>query len=281
MIKLTFETNTADGIEAAAIAVPGGNGGKVIKLETDLKYLWLCLDGIKDEALLYIPDGEYDFIIPEGQPACSFPEGIFDSEFTLTARKPADGDEHKRRNLALNPLDVQFDSEVTQFDAPDYVNPVNSAAIENGEVQCYPHIYANRVTRHEGCFYAKNVIDGINTKGGHGNYPYHSWGTAQYKDPTLIIYFGREVCIDMVSLALRSDYALMENGIEHDTYWPSATLEFSDGTSMVIHPVKTGDYQDFKFEEKTVEWIRLKELIPERTDNFASLNQLCVWGCDK
>ena len=51
MIKLTFETNTAVGIKAATIAVPGGNGGKVIKIETDLKYLWLCLDGIKDEAL--------------------------------------------------------------------------------------------------------------------------------------------------------------------------------------------------------------------------------------
>lgn len=281
MIKLTFENNTADGTEAAAIAVAGGNGGKQIKIETDSNYIWLCLDGIKEEALLYIPGGEYYFTIPSGEFARAFEKGVFDSDFTLTARKASENEIHERRNLALNPLDAQFESEVNPFDSVDYVNPINSAAIENGEVQCYPHIYGNRVTRHEGCFFARNVIDGINAKGGHGDYPYHSWGTAQYKDPTLIIYFGREVVIDAVSLALRSDYALMENGVEHDTYWPSATLEFSDGSTLVIHPVKTGDYQDFSFEEKTVTWVRLKELIPERTDNFASLNQIRVWGYDK
>ena len=281
MIKLTFKNNTADGIEAAAIAIKGGNGGEKIKIETDWQYVWLCLDGIKEEALLYIPKGEYDFTIPEGEFAKAFEKGRFEKDFTLSARKAADEEIHARRNIALNPLDAQFDSEVNPFDAVDYVNPVNSAAIENGEVQCYPHIYANRITRHEGSFFARNVIDGINEKGGHGDYPYHSWGTAQYKDPTLIIYFGREVVIDSVSLALRSDYAPMPNGVEHDTYWPSATLEFSDGSSMVIHPIKSGDYQEFCFDAKTVTWVRLKELIPERTDNFASLNQLKVMGYDK
>lgn len=281
MIKLTFESNIADGIDAAAIAVRGGNAGKQIKIETDCKYLWLCLDGIKDEALLYIPGGEFIFTIPDGEFARAFESGRFDSDFTLSARAATDEEIHTRRNVALNPLDAQFDSEVNPFDSVDYVNPTDSAAISGGEVQCYPHIYGNRVTRHEGSFFARNVIDGINAKGGHGDYPYHSWGTAQYKDPTLIIYFGREVVIDTVSLALRSDYTPMENGVEHDTYWPSATLEFSDGTEMVIHPVKTGDYQDFSFDEKTVTWVRLKNLIPERTDNFASLNQIKIMGYDK
>lgn len=281
MIKLTFENNTADGVEAAAIAVTGGNGGKKIKVETDNKYVWLCLDGIKEEALLYIPDGVYEFTIPEGEAARGFAQGQFDSDFTLTARAATDEEVHTRRNIALNPLDEQFDSEINPFDAEEYVNPTSSAAIENGEIKCYPHIYGNRITRHEGSFYARNVIDGMNEKGGHGDYPYHSWGTSQYKDPTLIIYFGREMVVDSVDLALRSDYALMDNGIEHDTYWTSLTIEFSDGTSMVVHPEKSGDYQEFKFDAKTVTWVRLKEFIPENTIGFASLNQLRIMGYDK
>lgn len=281
MIKLTFENNTIYGEVSAAIDIKGGNAGKKIKIETEGKYVWLCLDGIKDEALLYIPGGEYYFTIPEGEFARAFEPERFNKDFTLSARKAISDEIHTRRNIALNPLDAQFDSEVNPFDAAEYINPTSSAAIENGEVQCYPHIYTNRVTRHEGCFFARNVIDGISEKGGHGDYPYHSWGTAQYKDPTLIIYFGREVVIDSVSLALRSDYALMECGMEHDTYWPSATLEFSDGTSIVVHTVKTGDYQTFSFDTKTVTWIRLKDLIPENTISFASLNQFKVIGYDK
>lgn len=281
MIKLTFENLVVENNFEAKIAIPGGNGGKQVIIETDSKYLWLCMVGIKDEALLYIPKGKYVFTIPEGEFCAAFEQDRFLSEFTISAKIATDEEIYTRRNIALNPFDAQFDSEINPYDAADYVNPTFSAAIDNDEVLCFPHIYGNRITRHEGCFHARNVIDGISTKGGHGRYPYHSWGTSQCKDANIIIYFGREVEVDMVSLALRSDYALMPNGVEHDTYWPSATIEFSDGTELLIHPVKTGDYQDFSFEKKTITWLRLKELVPERTDNFASLNQINIYGYDK
>ncbi len=280
MIKLTFENQVVEALNEASIAISGGNGGKPISVETDAKYLWLQLVDIKEKAIIYIPNGKYEFIIPEGEFACAFEAGRFDREFVFSAKIPTEEEIHSYRNLALNPLDAQTDSEVTQFDAELYVNPIDSAAIKNGEIKAFPHIYGNRVTRHEGSFFARNVIDGINTPGGHGDYPYHSWGTSQYEDATIIIYLGRKVVTDKVRLALRSDYKPLPNGVEHDTYWTSVTIEFSDGTEEIIHPVKTGEYQEFSFPEKTVEWVRLKKLVPERWDNFASLNQIMIMGKD-
>lgn len=280
MIKITFEDKIIESGSKVSITIPGGSGGKTIVVETDVKYLWLQLIDIKEKAIVYIPDGRYEFVVPVGEAARGFEPGRFEKDFIYSACVATDEEIKSYRNLALNPLDVQFDSEITQFDAENYVNPINSAAISNGEVKAYPHIYGNRITRHEGSFYARNVIDGINTMGGHGEYPYHSWGTSQYEDATLIIYFGRKVAVDKVSLALRSDYELMSNGVEHDTYWISATLEFSDGTEEKIHPQKTGEYQEFSFDERIVEWVRLKELVPERWDNFASLNQIKIMGKD-
>ncbi len=280
MIKLTFENEVVNGDTSAKITVPGGMGGKPIKIESDKKYLWLCLEGIKEKAIVYAPKGLYEFVVPEGEVTHAFEPGRFDSEFTLSCEIATDEDIYSRRNLALNPLDMQFESEVNPYDAENYVNPVDSAAIKNDEVLGFPHIYGNRITRHEGWFYARNVIDGMNTKGGHGDYPYHSWGTSQCKDANIIIYFGRKVKIDTVYLALRSDYELIREGLEHDTYWVSGTLEFSDGTEEIIHPIKSGDYQEFKIAERVVEWVRLKDLVPACTENFASLNQIKIMGQD-
>ena len=280
MIKLTFENQIIHGNDVVNITIPGGNGGKVIRIDTDSKYIWLCLEGIKEKAIIYIPDGKYEFCIPQGEFARAFERGRFEEEFVFLAENAKEDEIYSYRNLALNPLDAQFDSEVNQYDAQNYVNPIDSVAVKKGEVLAFPHIYGNRVTRHEGSFFARNVIDGINSMGGHGDYPYHSWGTSQYEDACIIIYFGRKVAVDKACLALRSDYSPLPNGVEHDTYWVSATLEFSDGTKEVIHPIKTGEYQEFSFPERVVEWIRLKELVPERWDNFASLNQIKVMGKD-
>lgn len=40
-------------------------------------------------------------------------------------------------------------------DAPEWSNPEDSEAFLNGEITEFPHAYANRVTRNEGCFYAR------------------------------------------------------------------------------------------------------------------------------
>ena len=60
---------------------------------------------------------------------------------------------------------------------------VDSQAIS--QVSAFPHAYANRVTRNEADFYARNAIDGCKDGTNHGNYPYQSWGYDKKKTPNL------------------------------------------------------------------------------------------------
>ena len=70
-------------------------------------------------------------------------------------RKATDEEAYDERNISLNPYDLQ------------------------GQKRCYPHAYANYVTRGEPCFFERNAIDGVLENKGHGNFPYHSWQAVQ------------------------------------------------------------------------------------------------------
>ena len=185
------------------------------------------------------------------------------------------------RNLALNPMDFRVGDEVNDPDAPEWSNPTVSKAVERAEIGLFPHVYANRVTRNEGCFYARNAIDGVSTPGGHGDYPYHSWGGAVHEDLTLMIYFGRPVKVDKFGLCLRSDYSINEEGKEHDTYWHTALIELSDGFEMEINLKKLSETQYFELGKHTTTYLKLSRLDPlqhDKSQNFAALNQIEVWG---
>lgn len=280
MIRIIFNDTIFTDENNLAITIPKGSYAAVIKIVTDYKFLWLSMDGVKEKSIVYIPNRIYNFTVPYDKQLCAYKEGTFDEDIVFSVSSVTYDELKQRRNLALNPFDMQLESEINPYDSEQFVNPEGSLAVEKLEVEAYPHIYGNRITRHEGGFYAKNVIDGIATKGGHGNYPFHSWGTSQCDDACITVYFGREVLIDTVSLALRSDYNLMENGYEHDTYWISGTIELSNGKKITIHPKKTGDYQDFVFEPSIVTWVRLKNLVPQNKISFAALNQIKILGTE-
>ncbi|MDE7213127.1 MAG: hypothetical protein K2N42_00940, partial [Anaeroplasmataceae bacterium] len=83
---------------------------------------------------------------------------------------------------------------------------------------------------------------------------------------------GREVLIDEIVLTLRADFP-------HDNYWKSATLEFSDGSELVMKLNKTGERQSIRFESKKVRTIVLKKLIKgEELSDFPALTQFEAWG---
>ena len=67
---------------------------------------------------------------------------------------------------------------------------------------------------------------------------------------------GREIKTDRIILHTRADFP-------HDNWWVKATVEFSDGSSMVLDLEKTDVSQEFSFEEKTISWLVLKELIKQ------------------
>lgn len=65
MIKLIYESNSADGIRACALAVPGGSAGKRVTVETDIPTLKLTLNECSKHYIITMSEKTYDFIIPE------------------------------------------------------------------------------------------------------------------------------------------------------------------------------------------------------------------------
>lgn len=273
----------ADGPDGAVLAVAGYQPGDALVFSGPEFMKIKVSEGVA-HSIVYAPDGNFTFPIPQDDMALmGFAPGQFEGTQVVSARAATADELSAYRNLALNPVDRRYADEVVDPDAPEYGNPTDSVRYTEGTIPYFPHAYANRVTRNEGCFYARNAIDGISTQGGHGSYPYHSWGGAVHKDLTLTVYFGRMVRADKIVLCLRSDYSLNDKGQEHDTYWNTAIIEFSDGTFMEIHPQKTGEPQEFPFDARDTEWVKLKRLDPVQHDgslNFAALNEIEVWGTE-
>lgn len=261
----------------------GEHSADEVVIETEEKYVHISWDGVINEFIAYIPEGIFTFPIPKGEALRGFAPGTFEKESRICVKCTSDEDIKAYRNLCLNPLDYRLSEEIVDPDAPEWSNPTDSKAIEEGLVRIYPHVYANRVTRNEGCFYARNAIDGLKESGGHGDYPYHSWGGAVHEDLTLSVYFGREVEVDRLGLCLRSDYTLDSLGREHDTYWHTALIELEDGFSLEVNPKKLSETQYFELGKHTTSWLKLSRLDPlqhEGSQNFAALNQIEVWGKD-
>ena len=271
----------ATGTNSTVLEIPSYAPGDKLVFYTDAKYVWIKLHETVAEAILYIPDGKFVFSIPEGEALRGFAPGIFQGAQKVSMRTASEEEKQTYRNLCLNPLDYRLPSEVVDPDAPEWSNPTDSQAIKNNEITAFPHAYANRVTRNEGCFYARNAIDGLATPNGHGDYPYHSWGGAVHEDLTLAVYFGRPVRADKLVLCLRSDYQTDAEGREHDTYWHTALIELSDGFSTEIHPQKSAESQVFDLGNHITTWLKLSRLDPlqhEGSLNFAALNQIELWG---
>lgn len=273
------------GEKDAVLAIAGyGEGDKLVFHTGEEKYVAVQVHKDVAEAIIYVENGVFDFPIPSGQALRGFAVGTFEGEQTVSIRIPSTEELRTYRNLCLNPLDYRVESEVVDPNAPEWSNPTDSVAVEKGEILAYPHAYANRVTRNEGCFYARNAIDGVIEAAGHGDYPYHSWGGAVHEDLTLKVYFGRPVELDKLVLHLRADYAINAKGQEHDTFWHTALIELSDGFSQEINPQKSETGQVFELGNHTTEWFKLSRLDPlqhEGSENFAALTQIELYGKDQ
>ena len=154
-----------------------------------------------------------------------------------------------RRNLALNSCDSRTTS-------PAF----------------FPHASTNSVSRDAYNFEARNAIDGASSNGHHGEWPYQSWGPLIRTDLWWKLEFGREVQIDTLRIMLRTDFP-------HDSYWKTAVVEFSDGTSLPLEMTSTSDFQDFPFPAKKVSWLRLTRLVSAE-DRWSALIELEAWGKD-
>ncbi|MCC3355916.1 DUF7402 domain-containing protein [Bacillus sp. REN16] len=221
-----------------------------VTVEKANSYLMAQLDDALAPSLIFIKGTEWTYEVPlseELRQAYS-PKVFFGNKHYLSVRYATEDEINRYQNLALNPHDQK---------------KVSGA---------YPHAEANVETRNDSTFFARNAIDGMVANEGHGSYPYQSWGINQQKDAAITIEFGRTVQVDKVALVLRSDYP-------HDSYWTQATLEFSDGSEEITALEKVYERQYFEFEKRSVEWVRLKNLIKAEDESpFPALTEIEIYG---
>lgn len=161
------------------------------------------------------------------------------------------------RNLALNPCDQQL--------GPPSESPAPA--------RVFPHATSNSVFKNWPGFRERNAIDGAAQNGHHGVWPYQSWGPDQRADLWWRVDFGRAVSVDKIRLMIRADFP-------HDSYWQSALVEFSDGSSLPFHILPTADFQEFSFPARSITWIRLTRLVPADPGKWCSLVEFEAWGRD-
>ena len=256
--------------------------GDVIEIQSDYQYINVNLFDAIGEQLIYSPSGQFTFQIPSTAAQVTYASGTFaGTSHTFTAGVASKEEIIKAdRNLAVNAYDYMYiDEKNDQSKGLGELGLEESKALS--QVAAFPHAYANRVTRNEVGFYARNAIDGGKQAEGHGNYPYQSWGYNQMTDAEFTVYFGREVTVNEVGFVLRADYS---GNPEHDTHWQSVTLEFSDGTTQEVTGLqKSGDLQKFTVDSKTTSYVRIKDIKEEQNNSqmFAALTEFEVYGKEK
>lgn len=270
------------GEEEAILVSDGFLPGDFLIFHSDSPYAWVKLADEVTESLVYFYKNEFRFVLPlDYQTRKGFAPGLFERRQEIRLWAASKKEISAYYNLALNPADQHLPWEMTNPAGAKYGNPIHSMAVEVNEIGGFPHAFANRVTRNEGEFFARNAIDGMSIPGGHGPYPYQSWGGAVHNDLSYVVYFGREVQVDKIVLHLRSDYSVNQEGKEHDTYWHTALIAFSDGSELEVTLEKSEEGQSFLFPPKKINWVMLKRLDPFQNPNsqmFAALNQMEVWG---
>lgn len=211
-----------------------------------------CVAQLEDTlapAYIYIPDRVAAYGIPFGENRIVFsPKSFTGSRHLIRARLARPGEIAHRRNLALNPLD------------------------QHGDNGFFPHASANVETRGEAVFAAYNAVDGIYQNASHGEWPYQSWGINRDPNAAWTLDFGRPVTLDELRVTLRADFP-------HDSWWTQGTVDFSDGSSELLHFEKTGAPQCFSIAPRTVTKLTLHSLIKaDDPSPFPALTQFEAWG---
>lgn len=224
--------------------------GDVIHMTGRPGYVMALLEDSMAETFGYL-SGEFRLVVPFGEKKISYsPKSFTGDRHLLWVRRAEEEEIAVRRNLARNVLD-SHDNE-----------------------GLFPHASANVETRGESVFAARNAIDGCYANDCHGAWPYQSWGINRDPKAEWTLSFGRPVTIDELRLVLRADFP-------HDNYWTSAKVTFSDGSAETLSLVKTARPQSFPIRPRTVEWLKLGELIQaEGPSPFPALSQFEAWGTE-
>lgn len=270
-MKLTLSVVAADGAERTAFTGEdevflGWRGAYepgdmlVVTCDAGEAHLIMQLDECLAESHVLLRGGRFEFPVPFGNAQKSYGAGrAFEGERHMARVRVEDSREAGAwRNLALNAHDL------TPGEGVLAGTPRDAAPV------LFPHASTNAEPNNPQ-FIARNAIDGVISTGNHGSWPHESWGVAGRADAWLQVDFGEPVMADELRFYLRADFP-------HDTCWEQATLTLSDGTELSLTLEKTGARQTFDLGGRTIEWLRLGNLVKRDEDGFPGLSQLEVWG---
>ena len=246
--------SNSSGVNEAVLVYEGEyTEGDVISVYTDTypSYVVLQLDHTMAPCFCFLKQGNFLFTIPFNEKRISYaPFSFSGSRHYIHVHSASQYEIHCRKNLAFNPYDSH----------------------ENTGL--FPHSLANVETRGESVFASRNAIDGYLACTYHGEWPFTSWGINKDPNAEFTLDFGRPVQVDEIILYLRADFP-------HDAWWKKADIIFSDGTSMQASLEKRGGAQRFRFKEKVITFLVVKNLIKaDDPSPFPALTQIQVYGRD-
>jgi len=183
------------------------------------EFIKIQLDSVLGDAIIYNPQGSFEYEIPFGNLKNMYSEYSFEGRgHKIQVREPSEDEMYGVRNIALNPYDVR------------------------GQKKYFPHASANLVTRENPTFFERNAIDGMKENVGHGSYPYHSWAGGAREDLEYKLDFGAPVEVERLVFYLRADFP-------HDTYWKSVDVIFDGGETYTAEFEKTEKGQELVLPE--------------------------------
>lgn len=240
---------TAGGPDEAVLVCTPGAGATWSLSAPAGSHVWARF-GALGPALLFLPEGRFDFPVPAGEAAKGYAPGIFDGpRLCLQARIAAREEIAPYRDLALNPLDHRTS-------------------------RAFPHASATVETRGEACFAARSAIDGEIANDNHGVWPYTSWGIAGDPQAALTIDFGREVVLDRISLTLRADFP-------HDSWWEAADVSFDDGSTEHLRLSRSARRQDHPIAPRRCSRLVLHHLVRAKDPSpFPALTRIQAFGME-
>ena len=220
-------------------------GDRVVLLAPAGAHLQVWIDASMLRGEVYLPEGKMTWAVPCGEHRTAYAPGLFDGvRHIITARFMEQAETAVRRDIARNPLDLR------------------------GETDFFPHCTANVETRNESVFAARNVIDGLRFNSFHGEWPYESWGIGAREDAWCMIDFGRQVCVESMTLTLRADFP-------HDAYWVSGHVVTSGGKDTAFRLEKTSERQRIDLGGHIVRWLRLERMV--KSDDPSAFPSLRAW----
>jgi hypothetical protein len=139
----------------------------------------------------------------------------------------------------------------------------------------YPKITNN------GLFAANNIINGKTSNKGHGHNGlngehFPSWGPNVADNIWVKIDLGKKHEVDMVVIYIRADFSPYREG-DHDSYFKSGTLEFSDGPKVPFKLKRNAKAQAIKFKARSTSSVKITDLVMAKR-KWSGLSEVQVYG---